>query len=68
MTEHYYTHRTMQKCLGCGAPKLTWAEHRRQYGRALKRGLTPEEAKKLMPRCQKCMTTALGEVARQWCQ
>jgi hypothetical protein len=43
------------KCLDCGYA-ITWETQRRQYGRAIRRGLTPDEAKQLMPRCQKCLT------------
>jgi hypothetical protein len=38
---------------------LTWAEQKRQYGRALRAGLASDEAKRLMPRCQKCLTDIL---------
>lgn len=38
---------------------ITWAELRRQYGRLLNRGLTPTEAKQMLPRCPKCVTAAL---------
>jgi len=38
---------------------LTWAERRRQYGRLLRRGLTEEQVKGALPRCQKCMTVWL---------
>jgi hypothetical protein len=48
------------KCLGCGWTKMTWREQRQQYGRAIRRGLSADEAKKLMPRCQKCVTEILG--------
>jgi hypothetical protein len=58
MTEQQYY---KEKCIGCGSPRLTWAEQRRQYGRAIRRGLTPDEAKRLMPRCQKCLTVMLGD-------
>ena len=44
-------------CLRCGYP-ITWADQRHQYGRAITHGLTPEAAKKLMPRCQGCTTAA----------
>jgi hypothetical protein len=49
----------MKRCKGCGGQKVTWAEQRKQYGRAIRHGLTPDEAKALMPRCQKCLTKAL---------
>ncbi len=47
------------RCLDCRY-RMTWAAERRQYGRALRRGLTPEGAKAAMPRCQKCMTKYLA--------
>jgi hypothetical protein len=56
MTEHY---RPTIKCRGCSIGRLTWAEQQRQYARAIHAGLTPEEVKTLMPRCQKCTTEAL---------
>ena len=47
---------TGNPCQGCGY-RITWAEQRRQFGRAIQRyGVTPEDAKKLMPRCEKCLT------------
>jgi hypothetical protein len=36
-----------------------YGEQRRQFGRICAAGLGPEEAKALMPRCQRCTTTAL---------
>jgi hypothetical protein len=51
----------MSKCIGCGFP-VTWEHQRRQWGRLMRRGLSREEAKNLMPRCQKCMTLALRTV------
>jgi hypothetical protein len=48
-----------KKCLGCGWPKVNWTEQRRQYGRIIRAGLTPEQAKTLVPRCQKCTTEIL---------
>ena len=64
MTEQYYAQHPKKQCKGCGTPRMTWAEDRRQYGRALKRGLSPDEAKALTPRCQKCMTIVLEALAR----
>lgn len=49
----------MIKCIDCGLPKLTWRDQRAQYGRAIRSGLTADEAKALMPRCQKCLTKTL---------
>jgi hypothetical protein len=48
------------KCLDCGYA-ITWEIQRHQYGRAIRRGLTPAQAAQLMPRCQKCLTCALHE-------
>jgi hypothetical protein len=50
-------------CRRCGY-RITWAEQRRQFARAIKcYGLTPEAAKELMPRCQTCLTSMLGRKA-----
>jgi hypothetical protein len=49
------------KCLGCGLG-ITWTEQRRQYGRIIRRGLSPETAGHLVPRCQKCVTVLLEEL------
>jgi hypothetical protein len=54
MTKRY----PKDKCLSCGM-SMTWAGQRRQF-RATSAGLTPEEAKVLMPRCQKCTTRELN--------
>ena len=43
------------QCLRCNQ-QMTWAEQRRQFGRLIRYGWTPEEAKRLTPRCQKCVT------------
>jgi hypothetical protein len=43
------------KCAGCGFP-ITWMEKRQQYARAIKFGLTPLEASRLMPRCYRCLS------------
>jgi hypothetical protein len=45
---------------------LTWAEQRKQFGRLIKEGKSPEEAKAAMPRCQKCVTRLLGRKTPQW--
>jgi hypothetical protein len=51
---------SLSKCLDCGRP-VTWDEQRRQFGHAIKvYGLTQQEAKQAMPRCQKCTTTLLN--------
>jgi hypothetical protein len=48
-----------RRCRGCGQYGITWAEQRRQYGRLLRRGISPEAVKGLLPRCQKCVTALL---------
>jgi hypothetical protein len=48
-------------CSGCGR-QMTWEQQRRQYGRLLRAGKAPVEAKALTPRCQKCVTAAVREV------
>jgi uncharacterized protein with PIN domain len=51
---------SIKKCLDCGYA-ITWAEQRRQFARAIKiYGLTPEEAGRVMPRCQVCTTNLLS--------
>jgi hypothetical protein len=46
-------------CLDCHCC-MTWAAQRKQFGRAIKKfGFTVDEAKTLMPRCQKCLTSKL---------
>jgi hypothetical protein len=49
------------RCRSCGNA-MTWADQRRQYGRLIQRGLTPQATAELMPRCQKCVTTHLRDV------
>lgn len=44
---------------GCGYPSLTWDEARRSYGRAVGHGVTPEDARKLSPRCYRCTSSIL---------
>jgi hypothetical protein len=51
------------KCLRCQNP-MTWADQRRQYGRAMRAGMTVEEARRILPRCQKCMTVLLHAESR----
>jgi hypothetical protein len=41
-------------CAGCGWRGLTWREVRSAYAILTSSGLTPEETKRLMPRCRKC--------------
>ena len=47
-------------CVRCGY-HITWADQRRQFGRLMRLGFGYEDAKALMPRCQKCVTTTLRE-------
>jgi hypothetical protein len=44
---------------------MTWAASRVQYGRALRRDLTAEQAKATQPLCQKCMTKYLRAISEQ---
>ncbi|HEY4261621.1 MAG TPA: hypothetical protein VGM98_15735 [Schlesneria sp.] len=46
-------------CVGCGTG-MTWAEIRRQYGRLLRKGLTVEQVKAILPKCQKCVAQLLS--------
>lgn len=46
------------KCKQCGN-RMTWAARRVQWGRVKRHGLSDDEIKALLPRCQKCMTVAL---------
>jgi hypothetical protein len=48
----------MTKCRDCCNP-MTWSAQRRQFARLVHRGVTLDEAKQLMPRCQKCVTQLL---------
>lgn len=45
----------MNRCKQCNNP-MTWAQSRVQFGRLLKQGKTPEQAKEILPRCQLCVT------------
>jgi len=48
------------KCLSCNR-QLTWLDQKQQFGRAInKYGLSVEEAKKITPRCGKCLTELYG--------
>ena len=53
----------MTKCIACGCG-LTWEAQRRQFGRMMRHGLSPDAAKPLTPRCQKCTTTLLRDIAK----
>lgn len=48
------------KCLNCNF-QMTWDAQKRQYGRIKKKGLTDEQIKTALPRCQKCMTIYLEQ-------
>lgn len=48
-----------KECLDCKYP-MTWAQQRVQFGRLVKRGLSREETKAAMPRCQTCVTRMLN--------
>jgi hypothetical protein len=51
-------------CKACTVTMLTWSEQKRQFARCIQKyGLTKDEAAKLMPRCQKCVTEVLGKRA-----
>lgn len=49
-------------CLHCQYP-MTWEQQRRQFSRLLENGLTKEQAKTVMPRCQKCTTSWMSTCA-----
>jgi hypothetical protein len=51
------TLQTKIRCLQCGLG-MTWAEQRRQYGRLIRKGLNPQDAKAITPLCQKCITVS----------
>lgn len=52
----------MTKCLGCQR-RMTWAEQRVQFGRLLRRAFTVDQTRRVLPRCQKCVTTWLRSQA-----
>ena len=43
------------RCLRCGW-STTWEDQGRQFGRAIRYGPAPKDAKAIMPRCGKCLT------------
>ena len=43
------------QCLNCGRYQ-TWADTRVQLGRMIRKGFTPDEAKRRSPICGKCVT------------
>jgi len=50
-------------CVKCWT-SLTWDHRKKQYRPRIEGGLTPDEAKAAMPRCQKCMTVFLRNYPR----
>ena len=46
-----------KKCIACGWPQLTWGEARHSYALMVRKGIPPEEAKVLSPRCGRCTAT-----------
>jgi hypothetical protein len=52
--------RRMKQCGQCGA-LITWATRKAQYGRLVRRGLTPERVNALLLCCPKCATATLRE-------
>jgi hypothetical protein len=48
------------KCLDCNYP-MTWEHQRRQFGRLMRLGMSVQDAKSILPRCQKCMTLLLRD-------
>lgn len=48
-----------ERCNRCIAI-MTWAAQKRQYGRLIRYGLTNDEAKVMLPMCQKCVTQYLN--------
>jgi hypothetical protein len=47
------------KCLDCGYSQLTCMEARQSFARMASRGIPPDEAKRLSPRCSRCATKVL---------
>jgi hypothetical protein len=44
-------------CSDCGsAYGVTWADQRSQFGRLIRRGVTRDQIKDILPRCGKCVT------------
>jgi hypothetical protein len=52
-----------QKCFACGVA-VTWASVKVQYGRAIKRGFSQDQAKEACPRCYRCMTKYLRNMEK----
>jgi hypothetical protein len=51
-----------QRCTNCGRFAVNWHEAKASYARMIKRGMTPEQAKNLSPRCGKCVTETMVPV------
>jgi hypothetical protein len=49
------------KCKHCAFRGLTWRESKKSYVRMTERGLSPDEAKELLPPCSKCCTVVMRE-------
>ncbi len=48
------------RCRRCNY-EMTWAAQRRQFGRLMKRGLSVQQAKEILPPCQTCVTRYLRD-------
>jgi hypothetical protein len=57
-----YKRERQNACQRCGCT-MTWSDHKAQYGRCLKLGLSKERAAVVSKRCQKCVTIMLREEA-----
>jgi hypothetical protein len=44
-----------QRCRRCQQP-VKWDDQRRQFARLMQNGLTKDQVKAVLPRCQKCTT------------
>jgi hypothetical protein len=55
---------TKIKCLDCqNSYGMTWDNQRHQFVRLIRRGLSRDEIKVIMPRCGKCVTAWLRRAA-----
>jgi hypothetical protein len=46
-------------CTHCGID-VTWAQSRAQYGRLIRKGFTPEDARSRSPICGQCVSATVG--------
>lgn len=53
----------MDTCAKCKRP-MTFAEQRRQYARLRKANYSNQQAKAMLPRCQKCLTILVMELKK----